>query len=127
MNKDALRSGKVSSGNSIGDHKEHSGADFNKPYRNGFIIDTKNKSKCPTGWRIPNQRELILILGNLTTNELKMNEDKNSNRYIGSCTLSDLKVKDGLYYTVNSNDNVPYMTISASVNRNIYRCVKDIQ
>lgn len=108
----ALRSTKEQN---IEDHKEHSGADFNRPYKKFEVVEARN-NKCPAGYRIPNQRELALIAGYSTTG---MNATR-------SCTKSDLTYKKGLYYIAISDGTINKVTIYQGASTAITRCVRDI-
>lgn len=115
-------------------HKEHTSGSLNYPYVKFSVYNgnsggvsfnandvakdpTKGLPKCPDGYRVPNQRELALLVGYSTT----------SLGGLGSCTYSDLKYKDGKFYTVvwNSGGQFNYLTLSVS-SSSASRCVKDI-
>lgn len=99
----------------IEDHKEHSGADFNRPYKKFKVKEAKN-NKCPAGYRIPNQRELALIAGYSTSG---MSATR-------SCTKSDLTYKKGLYYIATFDGKINKVTIFQEASTAIHRCVKDV-
>lgn len=116
----ALRS-ESDGGNAIATHNEHTGGVMNKPYK-AFQVYDENRGNCPSGWRKPNQRELVLMLGYMKSSDLG-----EKNKFIGSCTKSDLTFKSGMFYTIATTGNLAnaFMTISSSATANTYRCVKD--
>ena len=112
MNSAALRSNTYSN---ISKHTEHSGGDLNKPY-SSFTINYQNtaESKCPTGYRTPNQRELSLMAGFIPT----------IGGGVYSITYSDLTYKSNLYYSMaTASGTGQYITISGTGTTT--RCVKD--
>lgn len=115
----ALRS-ESDGGNDIETHNEHTGGVMNKPYK-AFQVNDENRTRCPKGWRRPNQRELVIMLGYMRSDDLG---DKN--KFIASCTKSDLTFKSGLFYTIaTSGLTNAFMTISTSATADTYRCVRD--
>ncbi|WP_370862612.1 fimbrial protein [Parabacteroides faecis] len=111
----ALRSSKEMN---LSGSPEHTGADFNRPYRKFevLILPKNDNGKCPTGYRKPNQRELSLIAG-YSTAEIPST---------ASCTYSDLTYKENKYYITAWKNSINIVTLSGSKNSDVLRCVKDI-
>lgn len=114
MNTAALR---TSISTTIATNKEHSGGELNQPYTSFSIYTYDTDGYCPTGYRVPNQRELALMAGfvsGLNTSDKKL----------GSCTSSDLDYKKGYYYLLYNSTVGQFISINND-HSTYYRCVKD--
>lgn len=110
----ALRSTKESS---LAEAPEHTGADLNRPYKK-FLVEKTKDSKCPTGYREANQREISLMAGYSTS-------DMGN---VSSCTYSDLNYKENVYYKTrwDGDGKINIVTLSGGKNDSLGRCVKDV-
>lgn len=108
---------------SMASSAEHTGADLNRPYK-AFEVKVAVNSKCPSGYRVPNQRELALIAG----------YTKKDVGTFTSCTYSDLTYKQGIennkkwytYYTSYWSGGMNIVTLnSKKAMGTIGRCVQD--
>lgn len=114
MNTAALR---TSTSTTISASSEHSGGELNQPYTSFSIYSYDTDGYCPTGYRVPNQRELALMAG-------FVNGLNTSDKSLGSCTYSDLKYKSGYYYMLYNSTLGQFISINND-HSTYYRCVKD--
>ena len=114
MNTAALR---TSTSTTISASSEHSGGELNQPYTSFRISSSDTDGYCPTGYRVPNQRELALMAGFVSG----LNT---SDKSLGSCTYSDLKYKSGYYYLLYNSSLGQFISINND-RSTYYRCVKD--
>lgn len=114
MNTAALR---TSTSTTISASSEHSGGELNQPYTSFSIYSYDTDGYCPTGYRVPNQRELALMAGFVSG----LNTGDKS---LGSCTYSDLKYKSGYYYLLYNSSLGQFISINND-RSTYYRCVKD--
>lgn len=113
-------------------HSEHSGGTNNLPYKKFEVQSStttfdknidyqKNQlSKCPNGYRVPNQREIALIAGYAT--------GRYDASHLGSCTYSELSYKLFIYSIINNPDiTLPFVSLDEG-NKTVpkARCVKDV-
>jgi hypothetical protein len=114
MNTAALR---TSTSTTISASSEHSGGELNQPYTSFRISSSDTDGYCPTGYRVPNQRELALMAGFVSG----LNT---SDKSLGSCTYSDLSYKSGYYYMLYNSTLGQFISINND-HSTYYRCVKD--